>query len=106
MAVKGQQRLTLFDEAPYGDAADVEVERNVVHHLTVVRRPIEPGLMGRRVKQTHGVKAFAASIWSLSKAASNAEGLFVSVMFGSAPDDINILANSACPNIPAIYRGV
>ena len=45
------QRLACFDEPADGDAADVHVERHVVHLAAVERRPIEQRLVRRPVEQ-------------------------------------------------------
>jgi hypothetical protein len=51
MAVKGQKRLPLLDEAADGNAADMQVEGHVFHHLSVVRHPIQIRLIRRSVEQ-------------------------------------------------------
>jgi hypothetical protein len=52
VAVQRQKRLISFYEPPDCDTADMDVEWDHVDRLAVKSRPVEIGVMWRRVKQT------------------------------------------------------
>ena len=47
VAVETQQRLTIFEETPDGDGPDVDIERHVIHRLSIEGRPVEVALIRR-----------------------------------------------------------
>ena len=55
VAVQGHQRLPLLNKTPHSNAADMNVERDMVDHLAVKGGAVKIGIVGRGVKKKQRV---------------------------------------------------